>query len=399
MAPPQFRAPEQEVRKVGLHAVLWNSLGAGSIAYALTELLNNLPADRFDRKLWCLRADPTAPHEYDRPVFAYNLYRAFAKMAVPAVVQGRLGRRRMLSHVNPGDVVYLWPPYDSRLIRGAQKRGAVVIAERTNCMPELGRHALRRAYARRGMPLPKGWFAPAEMVQERKRMLECDYVTAPNAIVAQSLKDEGVPDHRIIETCYGFDPERLKAAIGIRRPDRPPVFAFVGLGIVRKGLDVLLEAWEAANATGKLLLAGRIEDDIRKSYHHILSRSDVEELGYVDDIAKVYAAADVFVFPSHEEGGPQVIYEAAGSGLPSIVSQMGAGRIIRDQHEGLIIDPLDVNALADAITELAQNSVLRGRLAAVATESAQEFTWSKVGGRLCDQLISIADVHSSGLVR
>ena len=75
---------------------------------------------------------------------------------------------------------------------------------------------------------------------------------------------------------------------------------------------------------GTLLIAGRIDEDLRAQYRNALARSDVHDLGYVDDIATVYAAADVFVFPSHEEGGPQVTYEAAGCGLALIVSPMGA---------------------------------------------------------------------------
>ena len=172
-------------------------------------------------------------------------------------------------------------------------------------------------------------------------------------------------------------------------PLRPPVFAYVGLGIVRKGLDVLLEAWDQAGVNGSLLLAGPIDAEIKTAYAGTLARNDVQQLGYVRDISSVYAAADVFVFPSHEEGGPQVIYEAAGCGLASIVSPMGAGRIVRDEAECLMVDPLDVRSVAGAIARLAENASLRRALGVAAAERAREFTWAKAGRRLYDRFADI----------
>src|SRR5207237_2553132 len=125
---------------------------------------------------------------------------------------------------------------------------------------------------------------------------QCDYVVARNSFVTQSLVDVGIPRDRIIEGSYGFSPSRLAAAIDALRPTRPPVFAVVGLCIVRKGFDVLLEAWKQAGVEGKLLIAGHIEDDMRDAYADMLARPDVQFLGHVKDIATVYAAADVFVF-------------------------------------------------------------------------------------------------------
>jgi glycosyltransferase involved in cell wall biosynthesis len=203
-----------------------------------------------------------------------------------------------------------------------------------------------------------------------------------------------MPADRILDTQYGYDPARLSNAIGITRPHRPPVFAFVGLGIVRKGLDVLLEAWERAGVDGKLMIAGKIDDGLRSDYSRTLARDDVEELGFVPDIASVYAAADVFVFPTHEEGGPQVIYEAAACGLASIVSPMGTGRIVRDGKECLVVDPLDVDALAAAIRALAEDEALRRRLGANAAKRAGVFTWGHAGTRLYQRFRQAAQRHS-----
>lgn len=369
----------QQQPQLRLNAVLWNAISSASVAYALTELLDNMPSAAVDRRLWCLRGDPDSPRSYHRPALSNLMFRLLCKARIPMAVQGRIASEVALRSISAGDLVYLWPPYDAHFIKRAQERGAIVIAERTNCMGEMCREVLTRAYARRGLSLPAGWCAPRDIAEEREQMLLCNFVTAPNSLVAESLLNAGLGGDRIIETSYGFNAQRLAGAIGINRPKRAPVFAFVGLGNVRKGLDVLLEAWAQASVNGMLLLAGRIDDDIRHAYGAILDRPDVRVLGFVEKIADVYSAADVFVFPSHEEGGPQVVYEAAACGLASIVSPMGAGRIIRDNLGGKIIDPLDVDSLANTLTILATDSALRQSLATEAAHMACDFEWSRVG--------------------
>ena len=390
----QARAAERpRPGELRVHAVLWNTLGTGSVAYALTELLDNLPRDAVERKLWCLGADPASPHEYDSPALPRIAFRTLCKLHVPAAMQGRIARTVALRSIKASDIVYMWPPYDLSMIKRAQGLGAIVVAERTNCMASMGRELLSRAFGRRGMPLPTGWYPADGIAEEREQMRQCDYITAANALVAQSLREAGISERQILETSYGFNRTRLAPAIDIKRPERPPVFAFVGLGIVRKGLDVLLEAWEQASVNGKLLIAGHVDKDIGAAYANTLARPDVQELGHVKDIASVYAAADVFVFPTHEEGGPQVIYEAAACGLASIVSPMGAGRIVRHELECLMIDPLRVDDLAAALTKLAEDQTLRQTLGAAAAERAQDFTWSKVAKRLYHQFSQIAPLE------
>jgi glycosyltransferase involved in cell wall biosynthesis len=366
-----------------LQTVIWNSSGPGSVGYTVTELLDHMPRV-VESRLWLLGGDPWRP--YVRTALPSFVYRALCRAGVSAAGQGRIASGRVLNEISPGDILYIWPPYDAALIKRARERGAIVVAERINCMGGVGREALLRAYGRRGLPLPEGWFTARDIAEERDQMLMCDFIFAPNELVAESARVAGVPEERILQTSYGFSPERLAGAIGTLRPARDPVFAFVGLGIVRKGIDVLLEAWDRAAIKGKLLIAGRLDEEIGRAYAATLERPDVEPLGYVSDITRVYAAADVFVFPSHEEGGPQVTYEAAACGLPCIVSAMGAGRLVRDEIEGIIIDPCSVDELAAAMARLAEDAAFRNRLAEKAALRAGEFTWAKVAARRYQQL-------------
>ena len=364
------------------------------MATALIELLENMPADDVERHLWCLWHDRNQQREYDRPAIPDLLFRVLSKARVPAPFQGRIGSHRATKAIGAGDIVYMWPPFDLPLAKRVQERGAIVVAERTNCMGPMAHEKVSRAYARRAIPMPRGWFNPREMAEERERMLRCDFVTANNAFVKQSLLDAGIAEEHILETCYGFSPQRLASAVAVERPERPPVFAFLGSGSISKGLDVLLEAWERADINGRLLIAGEIDPEIRATYEHVLARPDVDALGWVLDTESVYAAADVFVFPSHTEGGPLVVYEAAGCGLPSIISPMGSGRLVRHGLEGLVVDPLDVDEVAGAIARLAEDQSLRETLATNARERAQKFTWKKMAARLYGLFRSIIEAPS-----
>jgi glycosyltransferase involved in cell wall biosynthesis len=229
--------------------------------------------------------------------------------------------------------------------------------------------------------------------RERAELLSADAVFCPNEFVLESVLEYGVPAHRCIPTSYGWGEDRI-AAVSVR-PKKPHGIAvlFVGTGDVRKGLPWLLEGWERAGIAGKLLLAGVIDAEIRVRYSRILARHDVCELGYVEDIASVYRSADIFCFPSWEEGGPMVTIEAMASGLPCIVTPMGGAGLIKDSRDGIVVRPGDVEGIAAAIRRLAASESERNELGDQGMVTARDFTWQSVAQRRVRELIRIARAH------
>jgi glycosyltransferase involved in cell wall biosynthesis len=108
-------------------------------------------------------------------------------------------------------------------------------------------------------------------------------------------------------------------------------------------------------------------------------KQGIKIVGFVSDVGQLYKSADVLVFPTLEEGGPQVIYEAAGCGLPSITTSMGAGRLIKDGINGIIVKPYDIDGLANAIARLANSPELRKRLGEQAEKDVQAYTYERLG--------------------
>jgi len=89
------------------------------------------------------------------------------------------------------------------------------------------------------------------------------------------------------------------------------------------------------------------------------------------ELADLFAGADLFVFPTHSEGFPNVILEAMTYGVPIIASDVGAiGEMIgagTDDPAGLLLErtaPADPVELAAKIDRLIADHALRGRLGA-----------------------------------
>ncbi len=135
-------------------------------------------------------------------------------------------------------------------------------------------------------------------------------------------------------------------------------------------------------------MVGTMEPAVEKVCAEYLRRDDVIIVNYTPNIGDYYRSADVFVFPTLEEGGPQVTYEAAGCGLPLIVSPMGAARVA-DASTGHVVDPHDQQGWIEAMRALAEDLEARRRFGAQAKREAFKYTWpevSRMRGELFEEI-------------
>jgi glycosyltransferase involved in cell wall biosynthesis len=110
----------------------------------------------------------------------------------------------------------------------------------------------------------------------------------------------------------------------------------------------------------------------------------VSFLGWLggQDLARAYASADVFLFPSRTDTFGQVILEAQAAGLPVVaVAEGGPLSLIEDRVSGLLRAP-DADRLAGAVLEVVKSPLLRERLARAARGAARERTWDAATARL-----------------
>ena len=156
------------------------------------------------------------------------------------------------------------------------------------------------------------------------------------------------------------------------------VFIFVGRLVRDKGMAELAEAFVAVQAEMArgiaLVLLGDEEptiDPLEPRTRELLERNPgVLRTGFVDDVRPWLAMADCFVLPSHREGFPNAVLQAAAMGLPSIVTDVnGCNEIIENGHNGLVVPPHDAVALGDAMRRMIDDRCLREALRSRARQS------------------------------
>jgi glycosyltransferase involved in cell wall biosynthesis len=146
----------------------------------------------------------------------------------------------------------------------------------------------------------------------------------------------------------------------------------------RKGQIDLVEAvrhLSAQNAAkAKFLIVGDRPSDYSEQLRRALQRipysrrSRIEIIPEAEDAARFYAAADIFVCTSRVESFPRVILEAMAAGLPIITTPVfGIAEQVKQDESALFYEPGDVQALAEAITDLIEKPALRRKLTAGAT--------------------------------
>ena len=165
----------------------------------------------------------------------------------------------------------------------------------------------------------------------------------------------------------GAAAERLRAAHAL---PAGPLVLYVGKRSPGKGYAVLLESAGrvAAKRPDACFVVAGAGDDAE------MTASNVRLLGAVphDDTLALYDLADVVVQPAvWPEPFSRVLLEAAAAGKPVVATRVGGTpEAVEDDVTGVLVEPRDPAALADAITRLLDDEALRRRLGRAAAERA-----------------------------
>jgi starch synthase len=205
-----------------------------------------------------------------------------------------------------------------------------------------------------------------------------------------------------IDTTVWRPGERHEARARLGIPAEAPVVAWHGrVAIWKKGLDVLLDAWDIlAQGTrdARLLLvgAGRDAQELRSRLEASAAANVVwvdELLERPDELQALLAAADVYAFPSRHEGFPVGLVEALGCGLPVVAADAtGVADILGPpERPGVIVPREDPAALADALAGLLADGERRRELGARARARVEQaFSLEAVGAELRRVLLPAA---------
>jgi glycosyltransferase involved in cell wall biosynthesis len=213
------------------------------------------------------------------------------------------------------------------------------------------------------------------------------YVTVPSGVPTADLRAAAPPR------------AEARARLGLD----PGAFVIVGLGrlVPIKGFDLLVRALPSVIAqipSARVVLVG--EGPERAGLDAIARSLGVTErlrmTGETADMTTHLAAADVVAVPSRNEGMGRVIVEAMALGLSVVATAVGGiPDVVTDGECGRLVEPDDVDALAEALVELGRDPALRRKLGEAAEERAEAFSTSVASEKLL--AVYAALVRAKGL--
>jgi len=104
---------------------------------------------------------------------------------------------------------------------------------------------------------------------------------------------------------------------------------------------------------------------VERRAHELGLMRDTFFLGYQEEVAPFYAAFDAMILPSINEGTPVSAIEALAAGRPVVATRVGGvPDVIREGEDGFLVEPGDVDGLAERLARLAADPELRARLGA-----------------------------------
>jgi phosphatidylinositol alpha-1,6-mannosyltransferase len=193
-------------------------------------------------------------------------------------------------------------------------------------------------------------------------------------------------------------------------PRRPTILTVSRLSAAYKGHDVMLRALplireRVPDVLWAVIGDGPLRGRLEAGAHAAGLDAAVSVLGAVSDEQRDawLANGDVFAMPSRLPGSKQagegfgiVFLEAAARGIPVVAGNVGGARdAVADGVTGLLVDPLDEHALADAICSLLLDRELARRLGAAGAQRAQDFAWPVIGARVRSLLLELAGEEPS----
>ena len=214
-------------------------------------------------------------------------------------------------------------------------------------------------------------------IQEHK---EADIIVAASTFTKNSLIENGVDENKIKLNPYGVDCELFRYK-PVKKNEKIR-FLFVGGITIRKGVPLLLKAWQQINSKdAELILVGWGDEKIIES---LSKYKNVKFLGKINhrNLPAIFSSANVFIFPSYFEGFGLVILEALSAGLPVITTEATAGPdIIRHGKDGFIFPSGNLDSLVSYMNFFINNEPRLYEMSYNAREKALKYTWEEYGKR------------------
>jgi glycosyltransferase involved in cell wall biosynthesis len=210
-----------------------------------------------------------------------------------------------------------------------------------------------------------------------------------------ALVDLGIKQERmVLIPGSGVDTDALQP---LPEPEGPITYGFAGRLLTDKGIRALVAAHDTVRSQGiqtNLIIAGNPDpaNPASVSVQEVKEwskRPGITWLGHIDDIASLWRRCHFAILPSHREGLPGSLMEAAACGRALIATDApGCREIAIPDKTGLLVPIEDPTALAAAIVKLATSPDLRARYG----KAARELVVGKLSAKIIgDSIVRLYD--------
>jgi glycosyltransferase involved in cell wall biosynthesis len=205
---------------------------------------------------------------------------------------------------------------------------------------------------------------------------------------ASAVDDYGVDPDRVTVNPPGVDTDLWSPGTPGERRDGPVRILFVGGDFRRKGGDVLLDWFRRARPAGTelhLVTRERVDPAPGVTIHAGVEPNSERLVG-------LYRASDVFVLPSRAECFGIATVEAMATGLPVVVTDVGASReIVAEGENGHLVRPGRPDELGEALDDLVRDAARREAMAAASRRIVEDrFELRANAARTVRTLITLA---------
>ncbi len=226
---------------------------------------------------------------------------------------------------------------------------------------------------------------PSDYVQRVRSLPEHVHLIANSRLTMRRLRDVGIPEHRIHLKYLG-----VPVAASPPRPRRPRdevTILYLGRLIDFKGPDLVIRAFDLAcrrGLRGRLLMAGDgpMRRECERARDESPHRDAIALLGAVDAGTGASLRESADIFTAHNRLGPITgqeeafgvsFVEAMAEGLPVVTGNNASlPELMEDGVQGILIEPNDLEAHADAFLRLAADAELRARMGRNGWERVKE---------------------------
>ena len=256
-------------------------------------------------------------------------------------------------------------------------------------------------YYTRSVPIMTPALEKVITIHNRSFYNRCDRVFVPTEFIWDELVSLGFDYENLRIWKRGInnqlfnpnkkDPAFIQELTGNKKPN----ILFTSRLVWEKNLERLVEIaeiLERKEIPHNFIIAG--EGTARTELELAIPRALF--LGHVDheDLSKLYASSDCFVFPSVTETFGNVVLEAQACGLPSVAAAGGGTKnLIQHGQNGFLCNPDDGSNFVHYIQEILNNRKLRNRLSQNAIDFASKFSWNSIVEQFFDELETVSGVR------